>query len=93
MDIDEVLEYARIDFGSSIVGVEPVMEWNGLCVYMPVFTGCPCLGTPFYYIEKDGSVRISEPDEGWSIYRELVRTSDPDEEDEYTSSDYIQTVL
>ena len=79
MGVKDVLEHANIDYGSMIVGVDLVMEWNGFHVYEPVFTGHPRLGAPFYYLEKDGSVRVTEPDEGWYIFRELVRIFGPDE--------------
>lgn len=38
-------------------------SWNGYEVYIPVYTGNPCIGLPLVVLVKDGEARISNAEE------------------------------
>lgn len=38
-------------------------KWKGYTVYIPMYSGNPCIGLPYVILEKDGETRICDEDE------------------------------
>lgn len=67
-------------------------RWGGFEVWTPIWDGePPCIGPPAYILVRGESIRLTEPDEGYAILREWVRTH-PDAERARTGPNRSQTL-
>ena len=59
--MEEMIQALIEDLGAK--SYKKGVDWKGFKVYIPKYTGNPCIGLPYVVLQKGDEVRLSTPDE------------------------------
>ena len=62
-------------------GYKRGLDWNGFCVFEPIYNQEVCVGLPLVVLVKDGEARVSTDDEAMAYLHFAYASEDEDEED------------